>query len=895
MTTRSCGKGSAEKVERCPLLHADPDIAAGPAAASAQPRLSSRTPLRADRPRRGARAAGPGGSAAAWRNRGAGRGRDGRRRGDHREGRRVGGRPGPLGATNIADLAAFTPNLEIVTTGSTTATFFIRGVGLNDFGANSTASVAVYQDDVPMNSQALQLGALFDTESVNVLRGPQGTGLARNSSAGAIKIYGRKPTGTFNGYLRADHGNYDFQYYEGAVEAPIYEDLLSGRFSFLYQDRNGTMKNRCGNAIPFEARVSSQTQTTLPPFSLCGEQVFGFSKIPTGLPTRVNDRHNWAGRGMLLFEPTLETSFQFNAHGTRRNEFSRLGQSYGTRGTFCLGGNFDNCPLGAAGIYPNGGVINGLLGGTQGNVGYTAPEVLQRLSEMLPCYNYGIPQGRLLAPQGPGEPFEPGHRCPTNLGLLSTPDGQALDTAKQLVRRELSRHLDRRPPDRERHLGRGFQERVPAAVGSRAGHRHRLRPLQAQDRHRPRFLTRDAVPDPHQRPRSPVLPGREAVGRDRGAARQSGALGHRRLGAARRDPRERAGRPRRPVALRCRRAQVRPGPARLRRLRFVRVRFLGRLHAGRRRALQLDQQGYRLPPVPGQPAVGGGLRGPAERERHLGSTDRDAPAHLSLPRGHARLLEVQPRLEARPLQRHGLGEHRHHHREAREDRCVRDRRPRRLVRRDPVRRRVAVLLRLPGLPDLHHAAVRGRPARVRGDQREQRRGLRRRDRRADPTLGRRLCERALRLAGGAVPRLRSAPAGDGQPRRRPGHDQPRAPELGKSAPQFARIQGQLRRRAGDPDLALGLPDPALRRCVDRHHLLRRDQGPRHPEHPERPVPAPGDDRDARILAAQRADRLPHTRRPLRDGVLGPQPLEHGLQDVCLRRQHVPEYQYLLRR
>jgi outer membrane receptor protein involved in Fe transport len=107
-----------------------------------------------------------------------------------------------LGAANIADLSAFTPNLEIVTAGATSATFFIRGVGLNDFGANATSSAPVYQDDVPMNSQALQLGTLFDMETVNVLRGPQGTGLARNASAGAIKLYGRKPTGQFTGFLR---------------------------------------------------------------------------------------------------------------------------------------------------------------------------------------------------------------------------------------------------------------------------------------------------------------------------------------------------------------------------------------------------------------------------------------------------------------------------------------------------------------------------------------------------------------------------------------------------------------------------------------------------------------------------------------------------------------------
>ena len=67
-----------------------------------------------------------------------------------------------LGAQDVADLAAFTPNLEIVTSGATTPTFFIRGVGLNDFNANSTGAVAIYQDDVAINAPALQLGTLFE-------------------------------------------------------------------------------------------------------------------------------------------------------------------------------------------------------------------------------------------------------------------------------------------------------------------------------------------------------------------------------------------------------------------------------------------------------------------------------------------------------------------------------------------------------------------------------------------------------------------------------------------------------------------------------------------------------------------------------------------------------------
>jgi len=386
-----------------------------------------------------------------------------------------------LGAHDIADLASFTPNLEIVTSGATTPTFFIRGVGLNDFNSNSTGAVAIYRDDVPINAPALQLSTLFDVEAVNILRGPQGTGLMRNASAGAIKIYSRKPTGEFGGYLRSELGNYDLRDFEGAIEAPIFEDILSARLGFRFSLRDGTMKNRCGEAKSLEKRLedaipedlgASQGKTPNDaPWSICGEPVTyqetdgvptGVSDIPTGLASRVNDLDNWGARGTLLFEPTLDMTWLLNAHGSRRDELSRLGQSYGTNGSFCANGDTENCnfslqqdqcvePAANAGNRcrdnsdcdsPGGtgdGVctsqVLGLLGGSQGQggSGYQAPEVRQRLETLAPCLK--------------GTPGKPNGTC-----LDLNPEGttreknlKSLNDAKLTVARELARDLDSKP------------------------------------------------------------------------------------------------------------------------------------------------------------------------------------------------------------------------------------------------------------------------------------------------------------------------------------------------------------------------------------------------------------------------------------------------------------------
>jgi len=369
-----------------------------------------------------------------------------------------------LGATSIADLAAFTPNLEIVTTGSTTPTFFIRGVGLNDFGANTESSVAIYQDDVAINSQALALGSLFDMENVAVLRGPQGTGLARNASGGAIKLYSRKPTGQFNGFLRAERGNFNATEYEGAAEAPIFRDMLSGRVAFRFNERDGTVLNRCGGAPPLELRTPVPKVVPLramgklntdPPWSICGEPVVFLGSDPpaqqykshmtAGLPNWVNDRNNWAARGTLLFEPTLDTSWLLGIHGGRRNELSRLGKSFGTNDTYCLNGDrtlitsgpkkgLTNCDLdfGDPRGNPIGSRIRGLLGGTQGVVpGYQAPEVRQRWTELAPCFNNGF------------------SLCRTEAQLAQ------LDLAKRTTADELARTLGRTPWEGDyNHVGR---------------------------------------------------------------------------------------------------------------------------------------------------------------------------------------------------------------------------------------------------------------------------------------------------------------------------------------------------------------------------------------------------------------------------------------------------------
>jgi outer membrane receptor protein involved in Fe transport len=370
-----------------------------------------------------------------------------------------------LGAQSIADLASFTPNLEIVTSGATTPTFFIRGVGLNDFNANSTSAVAIIFNDVPKNAPALQLGTLFDIEGVNVLRGPQGSGNYRAASAGAIKIYTKKPTGNYNGNMKISYGNYNAIDMDGAVGGPVFEDILAARLAFRFSDRDGYGKNGCGNATPRALRGIRPAgpdlfKNTDKRISQCGEFVKkegaisnltflpadGRSDIPDGLPTRINNQHNWAARGTLLFQPTLDQEWLFTASGGSRDELTRLGQTYGTA-------KEANSTLGPQGF---GG--RGVLGSEdQQNIGgaYVPDEVVKRRYELDPCIdnNSGIRtptanRNICFLRNSMGQLINSSGMVVTDEADAAA-DGDKLDytdfVARQLLATELARNLDSKP------------------------------------------------------------------------------------------------------------------------------------------------------------------------------------------------------------------------------------------------------------------------------------------------------------------------------------------------------------------------------------------------------------------------------------------------------------------
>ncbi|MBN7796174.1 TonB-dependent receptor [Parahaliea mediterranea] len=129
---------------------------------------------------------------------------------------------------SIQDLAATVPGL--VTTRSVgygAAPLSIRGIGGANGGGNVFADepVATYLNGVYIGPPAFNVTELLDIESIQVLRGPQGTLYGRNATAGALLIETRKPGEEFEGEFRASVTDLDEISVSGAFGGPLTERL----------------------------------------------------------------------------------------------------------------------------------------------------------------------------------------------------------------------------------------------------------------------------------------------------------------------------------------------------------------------------------------------------------------------------------------------------------------------------------------------------------------------------------------------------------------------------------------------------------------------------------------------------------------------------------------------
>lgn len=147
------------------------------------------------------------------------------------------------GIESTQDLDRVTPSLQFATSGqlsgnNSAAVVFIRGVGQLDPTSSVDPGVGIYIDDVYMGRAVGGAMDFRDIQSVEVLRGPQGTLFGRNTIGGAVLVTTATPGDTLGGKARLKIGEDNLQEGFVAVDLPMTNDLLS-RFSAGVRKRDG--------------------------------------------------------------------------------------------------------------------------------------------------------------------------------------------------------------------------------------------------------------------------------------------------------------------------------------------------------------------------------------------------------------------------------------------------------------------------------------------------------------------------------------------------------------------------------------------------------------------------------------------------------------------------------
>lgn len=152
----------------------------------------------------------------------------------------------------------------------------IRGVGTSIVGAGADSNIGIYVDGVYLPSQSAALFELNDIESVQVLKGPQGSLYGRNATGGAIVITTAAPSFETKGSVGISYARYNEIRSTAYITGGLSE-RVAGSLSVVNSENSGYTDN-------------------------------------VALGTDTSERDVLSVRGKLLFQATEDLSFLLTGH-----------------------------------------------------------------------------------------------------------------------------------------------------------------------------------------------------------------------------------------------------------------------------------------------------------------------------------------------------------------------------------------------------------------------------------------------------------------------------------------------------------------------------------------------------------------------------------------------------
>jgi iron complex outermembrane receptor protein len=164
-----------------------------------------------------------------------------------------------LGAYDPQALTDLVPGVEVGNNNSNT-TFAIRGISSTTDATLGDAAVAFHLDGVFEGRPSAASGLFYDTNRVEVLRGPQGTLYGRNATAGTINVVPNRPNfDGFSGEAELEAGDYGLLRTAAMFNAPV-SDTFAIRGAMQSLRHNAYLNTGYDDADDFAGRIQGLWQ-----------------------------------------------------------------------------------------------------------------------------------------------------------------------------------------------------------------------------------------------------------------------------------------------------------------------------------------------------------------------------------------------------------------------------------------------------------------------------------------------------------------------------------------------------------------------------------------------------------------------------------------------------------
>lgn len=209
-----------------------------------------------------------------------------------------------LGVIDLENILTQFPNLSSNATTELAVGYSIRGIGTNNPHGNISQAVGIFRDEVSYGSPYSGILGVYDTERIEVLRGPQNTFFGRNTIGGAVHYISAKPVvgdDHITGSILADVGRFNQFNLTAVMNIPL-GDHFALRVAGQSAQQDGIYTNLATNSSG----------------EALGESTLG-------------NKERQSGRMQLSWDPTDSTSILANYHYTKHDGTNIGNRAFGTR------------------------------------------------------------------------------------------------------------------------------------------------------------------------------------------------------------------------------------------------------------------------------------------------------------------------------------------------------------------------------------------------------------------------------------------------------------------------------------------------------------------------------------------------------------------------------------